>query len=100
MNWKYPLFTVLLCAAILFSGCGGAAAEETEITQTAPVTESAPAPEESGPPTLPGLTYERTMEKRYARQFDVYYYEGGYKYLAIGDGNSYLVVPERRRRRR
>ena len=65
---------------------------EAEKTETAGEPEAAP---ESGPaPEIPGLTYVSAMEKRYAVQFDVYYYEGGYKYLAIGDGNNYLIVPE------
>ena len=43
---------------------------------------------------LPGLTWQSEMALRYAHEFAVDYYEGGYKLLTIGDGNRYLVVPE------
>ena len=42
---------------------------------------------------LPGLTWQSEMQLRYAHEFAVDYYEGGYKLLTIGDGNRYLVVP-------
>ena len=95
MKGKNKLLTALLCAALLLCGCASTAPEQgapEQNTADAAPTESTPA--QTGAPALPGLVYERTMEKRYAQQFDVYYYEGGYKYLAIGDGNNYLVVPE------
>ena len=44
--------------------------------------------------TLPGLTWQSEMALRYAHEFAVDYYEGGYKLLTVGDGNRYLVVPE------
>lgn len=75
---KVSLALSLLFALILI-GCGGT-----------PST----APAEQTGPELPGLVYQRSMEKSYAVQFDVHYYEGGFKYLVIGDGNRYLVVPE------
>ena len=43
---------------------------------------------------LPGLTWQSEMPLKYAHEFAVDYYEGGYKLLTIGDGNCYLVVPE------
>ena len=43
---------------------------------------------------VPGLVWQREMPLRYAHEFAVDYYEGGYKLLSIGDGNRYLVVPE------
>ena len=43
---------------------------------------------------LPGLTWQSELPLRYAHEFAVDYYEGGYKLLTIGDGNRYLVVPE------
>ncbi len=43
---------------------------------------------------LPGLTWQSEMPLKYAHEFAVDYYEGGYKLLTIGDGNRYLVVPE------
>ncbi|MCR5090256.1 MAG: ABC transporter substrate-binding protein [Oscillospiraceae bacterium] len=49
---------------------------------------------ETGTEEIPGLTYLYSMERKYAEQFEVHYYEGGYKLLVIGDGNRYLLVPE------
>ncbi len=43
---------------------------------------------------LPGLTWQSEMPLRYAHEFAVDYYQGGYKLLTIGDGSRYLVVPE------
>lgn len=43
---------------------------------------------------LPGLTWQSEMPLKYAHEFAVDYYDGGYKLLTIGDGNRYLVVPE------
>ena len=43
---------------------------------------------------LGGLTYERSMELQYAKNFSVDYYEGGYKVLKTMDGTQILVVPE------
>lgn len=83
----------LLALLMALTGCGGTA--ETPATPSEPDALTEPAASAaSGGPELPGLTFLRAMEKRYAQQFDVYYYEGGYKYLVIGDGNRYLVVPE------
>lgn len=43
---------------------------------------------------LPGLAYVETMPLRYATGFSVDSYEGGYRRIAIEDGDTYLVVPE------
>lgn len=43
---------------------------------------------------IPGLTWERSMEKIYATEFNVDYYEGGYALIEVIDSASYLVVPE------
>lgn len=43
-----------------------------------------------------GLKWERSMELRYADQFSVDYYEGGYAVITIRDTGSYLVVPEKK----
>lgn len=41
-----------------------------------------------------GWIPERTMELRYATQFQVDYYPGGYKLITLGDGSRFLVIPE------
>ena len=43
---------------------------------------------------LPGLAWRGELPLRYAREFAVDYYEGGYKLITVGDGGRYLVVPE------
>lgn len=40
------------------------------------------------------LTWESSMELRYASEFGVDYYENGYKLLTIAEDARYLVVPE------
>lgn len=43
---------------------------------------------------IPGLVWERSMEKIYATEFNVDYYEGGYALIEVIGSASYLVVPE------
>ncbi|MEE8886828.1 MAG: ABC transporter substrate-binding protein [Eubacteriales bacterium] len=45
-------------------------------------------------PELPGHTCESRLNLQYAEQFDVYYYDGGYKIFTVGDSEVYLIVPE------
>lgn len=41
-----------------------------------------------------GLKPIRDMELRFAEQFGVSYYEGGYKLITLADGSRFLVIPE------
>jgi len=41
-----------------------------------------------------GLVYESSLELKYAENFSVDYYAGGYKRLTVKDGTQILVVPE------
>ncbi|MGN0364269.1 MAG: ABC transporter substrate-binding protein [Bilifractor sp.] len=50
--------------------------------------------EPDGAPTIDGLTYEGTMKLQYAKCFNVYYYQDGYKLISIPDSGSFLVVPD------
>lgn len=43
---------------------------------------------------IPGLVWESSMEKTYATEFNVDYYEGGYALIEVVDSASYLLVPE------
>lgn len=43
---------------------------------------------------IPGLTWEGSMEKTYATEFNVDYYTGGYALIEVVDSAKYLVVPE------
>ena len=40
------------------------------------------------------LKYESSLSLTYAKQFQIDYYQGGYKLITIADKDKYLVVPE------
>ena len=61
-------------AASLMTGCGGGGNSGDDV------------------PKIDGLKYESTMELKYATQFQVYNYEGGYSYIRIIDGEDVLIV--------
>ncbi len=71
-RWACALLA--LCLTLALTACGAASAE-------------------SGPPDLPGLTYESTMPLQYADQFAVYRYEGGYSLIDMVSSDRILVVP-------
>lgn len=56
--------------------------------------QQARAGENAGAPEIPGLTYESTLEKKFAEGFDVYYYEDNYELIDVHDDARYLLVPE------
>ncbi len=81
--------------------------EDSEKTEAASGTDSAETVKEDGgsagadagekamtAPEISGLKYESEMEKQYAEDFSVFYYEDGYKVLAAASGRQYLLVPE------
>lgn len=41
-----------------------------------------------------GWQPEKTMELEYAHEFQVDYYQGGYKQISLADGSRFLVIPE------
>lgn len=45
-------------------------------------------------PKLNGLTCESVMELRYAKNFNVFYYQNGFKVIKSNQSGTYLVVPE------
>ncbi len=49
---------------------------------------------ESGAPAFEGLKFKEKVKLKYANQFSIYKYEGGYAYLEIVDGDKLLVVPK------
>ena len=49
---------------------------------------------EQGPASIPGLTFDHSMELLYAQEFSVDYYEDGYALISIGLEGQYLVIPE------
>ena len=64
-----------------------------ESTEPEDTTET-DTPEVTDAPEIEGLTFESELEKDYATEFNVYRYEGGYKYFHIVDGDDFLLVPE------
>lgn len=48
----------------------------------------------SGDKNISGLEYEDSMNLKYAQQFAVDYYKGGYALISIKDGDRFLVIPE------
>ena len=62
-----------LCVVLSFTGCGGT---------------------EGNDGLGNGWVPERTMDLRYATQFQVEYYTGGYKLITLGDGSRFLVIPK------
>ena len=49
---------------------------------------------ENGAPAFEGLKFKEKVKLKYANQFSIYKYEGGYAYLEIVDGDKLLVVPK------
>ena len=52
------------------------------------------APVCAAQPELAGLDFEKEMDFTYLEGADVYYYEGGYKFIDVYDSARYLLVPE------
>lgn len=76
---------LLLSATLLISGCGG-----NFLGFGNSLSEKADA--ESG---ISSLVYKGSMELKYAKEFKVDYYEGGYTMLTtMMDGKRFLLVPD------
>lgn len=83
------ILSTLILAFGTLTGCGsGQASGVSKETQTEETPEQKKAPE------IAGLEYEKTMKLKYATQFNVFYYKGGYKLLDVKDDRQYLIVPE------
>ena len=52
------------------------------------------AEENENPVSIPGLTFDHSMELSYAEEFCVDYYQDGYVLITIDQEGQYLVVPE------
>lgn len=70
--------------------------KETSAEQTDAVEETVSQEEkpEHEIPEIEGLTYDHSLELKYATQFAVDYYNDGYKVVTIAQEGEYLVVPE------
>ena len=84
------LMAAVLCAAcvLLSANLMSVQAEEEEPASEVGVFEDA------APPEIPGLAFEKKMDFEYAQAVDIFYYEGGYKFLDVYDSGQYLLVPE------
>lgn len=82
------IFCMVMCFSLSACGSGSDSAEpaaDQESSQDEAVTEA---------PEIKGLTFESELERDYATEFNVYRYEGGYKYFHIVDGKDFFLVPE------
>ena len=95
---KRVIAMLLMLCMVLCSGltaCGGAG---TDPSADAPASsadgQSGTQTDMAAAPEIKGLTFESELERDYANQFNVFRYEGGYKYFHIVDGDDFLLVPE------
>lgn len=77
MKKKIILFIIGLLMLLTMTACGRAESGELRNTDISPE-----------------LTYQRSMELKYAEGFSVDYYEGDYVLLTLGEEERYLVIPE------
>lgn len=82
--------TILLAASCVLLGNITAIASEEENISVEYTQETF----EEVIPEIEGLTYESSMELKYAEHFDVHYYNDGYAVIDIYGSARYLVVPE------
>jgi iron complex transport system substrate-binding protein len=69
------LIAIVIIAILLFSGCS----HDMNKSKKSVINQ---------------LNLQGSMELKYARNFNVDYYKGGYSLISISDGSKYLVVPE------
>ncbi len=108
---KSVILLIIFCMVMCFSmtGCGSEGSEEPatedqQTEQTEPADSADNAEEQQAEdsqetpvteaPEIAGLTFESELERDYATQYNVYRYEGGYKYFHIVDGDDFFLVPE------
>ena len=95
---KYIILLLILCMVMCFSftscgsGTNGSEGMDTNTEEQTDGSGSAEALTEA--PEIQGLTFESELERDYADQFNVYTYEGGYKYFHIVEGDDFFLVPE------
>ena len=74
------LMAMMLAAGALLTGCGGKTDDSGSSTSSAP--------------EIKGIKYSKAMNLKYAKEFNVYYYENGYKLIDIKKDAKYLIVPK------
>ena len=93
----YKITALLLATALMVIGCGSAKSgkENSDSTNSSAQTSSDNSDSKKAEaPQIDGLTYESTMDLTYAQEFDVFYYQDGYKLIDVHEGRQYLIVPE------
>ena len=99
---KILALLLMLCMVMCFSltACGSnessadPGTDQQEEADDQSQQEEQQSESSSSAPEIKGLTFESELEKVYAEQFNVYRYEGGYKYFHIVEGDDFLLVPE------
>ena len=103
------------CAALLsalaltlstFTGCAASQPQDAPSPTPEAVSEASPTPAPTQAPDAPpeeeagsslslaGLAFTGATELRYAKQFTVDHFEGGFVLLTVEDGSRYLTVPQ------
>ncbi|NCC01431.1 MAG: ABC transporter substrate-binding protein [Clostridia bacterium] len=77
---KKPLLLILTIVISLLAGCSTMNSNTDKSINNAPVLEN--------------LTYDHSMELKYANNFSVDYYVGGYALISLSNESRFLVVPE------
>jgi iron complex transport system substrate-binding protein len=71
----------------LITGCGGPGSSSGSGSRSARSSSGSH-------PDISGLKYQSSLKLDYAKQFQVYRYQGGYKVISIKQEGSFLVVPK------
>ena len=86
---------LLLMGLLGLCSCGSPSSDSVENTSSGTSVNSTVLEQtESMDEKQVELVYESSMELKYAENFSVDYYVGGYKLLTVKDGTRLLVVPE------
>lgn len=85
---KKRILICLLAAMVTAGGSSAVFAEESNELDYEQMTWEEEIPE------IEGLTYESTMDLKYAERFDVYHYNDDYAVVDVHGSAKYLVVPE------
>lgn len=78
---------VMFFLALSLAGCGSSESSQKENTAIISL-------ENRDTDISKQLSYESSMELKYAERFAVDYYKDGYRLLSVADGGKYLIVPE------
>ncbi len=95
MKKRIALILAALLLAGSIAGCGGEITKENKGKEQESVKNGQEKQEvDVKAPVIEGLTYESTLELKYAKCFQIYHYEGGYSVIRVDDGRDYMIVPE------